>query len=111
MATLSNVPYGLISVTLIQGRKAVTAAGTPEKIVATNTYVESVEFFARKANGTANTGNIYIGTSSSAASNMRVLTAGESWSIVATKEKKINLFDFYVDSATNDDAVVYTAIN
>jgi hypothetical protein len=97
--------------TATQGVKAVGSAGTPERLVASSTLVESVEIFARKGKTTANTGNIYVGFSSSAASNTRVLEPGETWQLTAPAGKKIDLNLIYVDAATTADAVTYTSVN
>jgi hypothetical protein len=97
--------------TLTQGTKAVTAAGTPERLIGSTTKVESVEIFARKAPGTANTGAIYIGISASGGANYRVLAPDESFSISAPAGKKIDLNTIYIDAANSADAVAYTAVN
>lgn len=112
MATSSNDPYGVISATPIQGVKAVTAAGTPERLVAVNTYVEWVEIHPRKSTTAANTGAVYLGFSGTATQNYRVLlAAGDPVVYKALPGKKLNLKDFWVDAATNADAVTYTAFN
>lgn len=94
-----------------QGSKAVTSAGTPVTLVAVQTLVDCVEIHARKSKTTANTGNIYIGWSSSAASNVRVLAPGDSVSFSAPAGKKIDLQTIYIDAATSADAVTYTTLN
>lgn len=94
--------------TPIQGTKAIVA-GAPAKLVDENTAVESVEFFARKNPTTANAGNVYIGFSSAAGKNYRVLTPGQTWSI-SPRNGFIDLSKIYVDGATSDDVVVFTAI-
>jgi hypothetical protein len=97
------------AVTPSQGRKAVTAAGTPEALVGSLSLVESVHIQARKNVTTANTGNIYLGFSSSAGSNYLVLAPGDEWSWTAPPGKKLDLHLIYVDAATSADAVTYTA--
>jgi hypothetical protein len=97
------------AVTPSQGRKAVAAAGTPELLVGSLTLVESVEIQARKNVTTANTGNIYLGFSSSAGSNYRVLEPGDVFTWTAPPGKKLDLHLIYVDAATSADAVTYTA--
>lgn len=97
--------------TIANGSKAVTTAGTPVRLVAVSTLVESVEIHARKNPTTANTGAIYIGLSGTGGQNFRVLAPGESFTISAPAGKKIDLNTIFVDSATSADAVAYTSVN
>lgn len=97
--------------TITQIVKTVSAAATPEPIAASQTLVESVEIYARKAQGTANTGNVWIGPSSADGTNARLLEPGDSYTITAPAGKKIDLNDIYVDVATNGDGVVATTVN
>lgn len=99
------------ALTPTQGTKAVAAAGTPVKLVSTSTLVESVEIYARKAPATANTGNVYIGFSSTGGQNYRVLAPEGSWALSSVAGKKIDLSTIYVDAATNADAVAWTAFD
>lgn len=111
MSTLADAPYQ-VSVSFVQGSKAVAAAGTPERLVAVDTYVEFLEIHARKAPATANTGAVYLGFSPTGGQNFRVMLPGDpGHTYRATLKKKLNLKDFYVDAATNADAVTYTAGN
>lgn len=102
---------GTLAATFSQGTKAVATAGTPVRLVASVTLVESVEIHARKNTTTANTGAIYLGFSSTGGSNYRVLLAGETFSITAPAGKKLDLHLIYLDAATSADAVTYTAQN
>ena len=97
--------------TITQGTKAVTTAGTPVLLVASQTLVENVVIQAFKTPSTANTGNVYIGISASGGSNRIVLAPGQSVSFDAPAGKKLDLNTIYVDAATSADAVQYTAIN
>jgi hypothetical protein len=99
------------ALTPTQGVKTVTTAGTPVRLVATETLVESVEIHARKAAGTANTGIVYLGYSATGGQNYRALAVGEVWSQTAVAGKKIDLHLIYIDAATNGDGVIYTAQN
>lgn len=94
--------------TFSQGRTAVASAGTPVQVVSTPTHVRKVEFFARKANGTANTGVIYLGLSSVAASNYRVVAVDGTWIVEALAGTFLDLSQFYIDAANAADAVAYT---
>lgn len=97
--------------TIAQARTTVTTAGTPVKLVAISTLVDQVEIFAMKSVTVANTGNIYVGISSSGGSNLMVLSPGQTWSHKAPSGKKIDLSLIYIDAATSADAVVYTSSN
>lgn len=99
------------AMTAAQGVKAVAAAGTPVKLVATTTLVDSVTIQAQKNVTTANTGNIYVGFSSTGGQNYIVLAPGQSTSIQAPAGKKVDLSLIYIDAATNADAVAYTSLN
>jgi hypothetical protein len=97
--------------TFLQGVKTVAATATPERLVAESTLVDSVELFARKAAGTANTGNIWIGPASADGAQLRIMAAGDSITYSAPPGKKIDLYDIYIDVATAGDGVVYTALS
>lgn len=99
------------TMTVAQGVKAVATAGTPVRLVATTTLVDSVTIQAQKTVTTANTGNIYVGWSSTGGSNYIVITPGQSTSIQAPTGKKVDLNLIYIDAATNADAVAYTSLN
>jgi len=100
-----------VTVILSQGTKAVASAGTPEPLVGTPTYVSSLEIHARKNPTTANTDNIYVGFASGAGNQKRVLAPGESFPITAPPGKKIDLAGIYIDAATSDDAVTWSALS
>jgi hypothetical protein len=97
--------------TFLQGVKTVAATATPERLVASSTLVDSVELFARKAAGTANTGNIFIGPASADGAQLRIMAPGDSITYSAPAGKKIDLYNIYVDVATAGDGVVYTALS
>ena len=96
---------------LTQGNKTVAAAATPETIVASSTLVSSVEIMARKGRGVANTGDVWIGPQSANDAQLRRLVPGDAITLTAPAGKKIDLFLIYVDVATDDDGVIYTAID
>lgn len=99
------------TVTNGQAVRTVTTAGTPVRLVASSTLVDSVEIFAMKNVTTANTGNIYVGFNSTGGQNFRVLTPGSSLSMKAPPGKKLDLTLIWIDAATSADAVVYTLLN
>jgi phosphoheptose isomerase len=94
----------------LQVTKAIAAAGTPERLTASSTIVESAEIYARKDPATANTGNVFIGFSSTGGQNYRVLEPGDSFTISSDEANDLDLSLIYVDAANNDDAVVVTAL-
>lgn len=88
-----------------------TAAGTPERLIATELLVDSFEVHARKNPTTANTGAVYVGLSGVAGENYRVLLAGETLTLTAPPGTKLNVQSFWIDAATNADAVTVTTLN
>lgn len=113
-AAIPTAPGASASTTAMtgaQGVKAVAAAGTPVLLVATTTLVDSVVIVAQKSVTAANTGNIYVGFSSTGGQNYIVLTPGQSVAIQAPSGKKVDLHLIYIDAATNADAVAYTSLN
>jgi hypothetical protein len=97
-------------VTPITGRKTVALTTVPEKLVATPTYVQSVELVAQKAQASANAGIIYIGWTAGDGTQDRPMAAGDKWSITADQGQKLDLSQIYIDPATAGDGVTFTAI-
>jgi hypothetical protein len=96
--------------TILQGNKTVAATATPERLVAESTLVDSVEIVARKGRGLANTGDVWIGPQDANDAQLRRLANGDAITLTAPVGKKIDLFDIFLDVATNGDGVIYTAI-
>lgn len=96
--------------TWAQGFKTVSASGTPEPLVNAQTLVTSVVMQGYKAQGTLNTGTVYVGSSASDAVDPIALLSGYSMVIVAPPGKVIDLHTIYLDVATNGDGVGYLAI-
>lgn len=94
---------------LDQGTKAVTAAGTAERLTSAN-LVRSVELHARKNRTTANTGNIYVGVEGGSGLQYRVVEPGESFTISAGEDEVFDLSGIWIDAATSADAVTWTAL-
>lgn len=94
-----------------QGRTAVTAAGTPQRLSTVEILVDSVELHARKNVTTANTGAVYVGVSKNAGENYRVLLAGETFTMTANPGRKLNLQNIFIDAATTADAVTWTSLS
>ena len=94
------------------GLKTVTASGTAEAIVASETRVLSVVFQAMSGN----TNPVYIGDSSvnKTTSPQVALEAKESLSIIASDVSGgawLDLNEFYVDADTNGEGVSYLYIS
>ena len=87
--------------------KVVAAAGTAEPLSSTKLMVDWAEIKALKASGAANTGNIYVGTSSTAAAATGYpLTSGQTLVLQPlTGKTYIDLSLVYIDAGTSADAV------
>lgn len=91
-------------ITPTSGVKDVTTAGTREPLVGSSTIVQKVLIQAKKTN----TGDIYFGGSTVAAANGVVLTAGESLSLEANEDEKLDLNEHYLDSEVNGEGVTFS---
>lgn len=91
------------TVSPVGGAKAVTAAGTGEKLVATSTLAAWVCIQAKEANTTA----VFVGDSSvdKTSSPQITLDAGESLIIAPTEGFDLDLSTIYVDATTNGEGV------
>lgn len=103
-------PTGAATATYIQGFKTVTATNTPELMKATTGLVSSVVIQGYKAQGTLNTGNVYIGSSASDATDPIAIVPGGSLTIDAPPGKFIDLNTLYIDVATAADGVGYFGV-
>lgn len=88
--------------------KTVAAAGTRERLVAASTEVKNVTIQWHPSNA----GNVYIGDSSVAAGQGLILNASNPVAVIAVDESEsdednvlIDLYDIWVDAATNGDKV------
>lgn len=97
--------------TLDQAVKTVADAGTPERLAASATLVESVQIQACKGFNTANAGAVFIGSTSGNDANYLRLRPWETLVISAPAGKKIDLNQIYIDVATNGDGVSYLSVN
>lgn len=97
--------------TVTQGTKTVAASGTPERLAATTTLVESVILEGKNARGTNNTGSVWVGPQSADGAQLLEIAPGESIELKAPDGKKIDINLIYIDVATNADGITYTAIN
>jgi hypothetical protein len=108
---VTNVtPTGAATATYIQGFKTVTATNTPELVAASSTKVASVVFQGYKAQGTLNTGNVYIGSVVTDATDPVAILPGGSFTITAPPGKFIDLNTLYIDVATAADGVGYFGV-
>jgi hypothetical protein len=98
-------------ITPIDGIKTVAATGTPEALVSTPRTVQSVELVPQKAQGTANTGTVYIGWQSGNGLQYRpIAPTDQPFAITAPFGSKLDLSQIYIDAATAGDGVSYVAI-
>jgi hypothetical protein len=97
-------------ITPIQSKKTVAAANTPEALVAKSTAVQSVELVAQKDQNSANTGTIWVGWSSADGVCNRPMSPGDILPITAPFGQKLDLGAIYIDVATANDGVTFTAI-
>lgn len=96
--------------TYIQGFKTVAATGTPELMKASVGLVSSVVIQGYKAQGTLNTGNVYIGSVVTDATDPIAIVPGGSLTIDAPPGKYIDLNTLYIDVATAADGVGYFGV-
>ena len=101
---------GATTVQPAQGTNAIASAGTPEKLVAASTLASSVEIYGRKSPAVANTGNLYVGFSSTGGQNYRTVPPGTGFTISAAVGQKLDLSTIYVDASNSADVAVYTYI-
>lgn len=94
----------------IDGIKTVASAGTPEALVATDTFVQSVELYAQKAQFTDNAGDIGLGWSATNGTQYKRMAAGDKFSMTAGEGNKLNLAAVYIDVVTAGDGVSFVAL-
>lgn len=94
--------------TYVEGTKAPASTGTPEALSTTN-LVHSVIIRAGRTARVANTGSVWIGTSSTNDTQLIELIPGATLTITAPPGKYIDLAGIYVDSVTSTDGVVFIA--
>jgi hypothetical protein len=90
--------------------KTVSASGTPERISATDILFVSATIIGKSAARTNNTGTVYIGFSDTNDSQPLEITSGSELLVNAPSGTCLNLKDFYIDVATNNDGVVVNYI-
>jgi hypothetical protein len=97
--------------TITQGLKTVSASGTPEALG--SGMVESVAIRPKKTRTTANTGNVWVqnANTNDLAGGWELAPTDGPIVITAPAGKKVNLAAIFIDVATNDDGVIYIAIN
>lgn len=113
------VPSVTTKATFVTGSKAPASAGTPEALAAAATYVQQVVICGQRAARVANTGSVWIGSSSVNDSQLIELTPGaaaspgingSSYTLTAPPGKVIDLGDIYVDSVTVGDGVTWLGV-
>jgi hypothetical protein len=94
----------------LQGFKTVAATATPELMSSSSVKVSSVLIQGYKAQGTLNTGNVYIGSVVTDATDPIAIVPGGSLIIDAPPGKYIDLNTLYIDVATAADGVGYFGV-
>jgi hypothetical protein len=91
------------------GRKTVTTAGTPERIVASkNTYKVAAIIITALA---TNTGTVVIGDSTViAAEGTRKGSPLEAGQSVAINASEIDLYDIYIDATVSADGISWMTV-
>ena len=89
---------------IFAGAKAVTSAGTAERLRATTAVPKGFKSVLIRAK-VANTGKIYVGGSDVASSTNGGLDPGDS--IIFSSKRLMLGAEFYVDSAENGEGVDY----
>jgi hypothetical protein len=84
-----------------------SSSGTPVSVTTgTNIWCTRATIIGNKAARTANTGTVYIGPESGNDTQAYPILTGEIHVFVAPPGASLNLADWYVDVATNDDGLV-----
>jgi hypothetical protein len=89
---------------LLSGSKTVAAAGTAERLVSASRRVKSVVIIAKDNN----TGRVYVGGSDVASTTNRGLGPNQSISLEGVGW--LDLFDIYLNAATNGEGVDFYAV-
>lgn len=85
------------------------AIATPLVIAPAATYVQQVTFYGMKAARVPNVGSVFVDTIAGNDLQVPELFPGDKFTLVAPPGKYIDLGDFYVDAATLNDGVFYSA--
>jgi hypothetical protein len=93
-----------------QGYKSIASAGTPEALVSTNVYAQSVTLIGMNEFRTANTSTAYFGWTSTNDEQLFPITAGGQVVITAPPGRSINLKSIYIDVVSDSDTIVFTYI-
>ncbi len=105
--------------TFVRGAKIPAATGTPERIAAVGTYVNSVTIVAQRAARVTNTSSVWIDAIATNDLQLIELTPGASaspgingsaYSFNAPPGKVIDLGDIYVDAVTLGDGVTFLGL-
>lgn len=99
----TDSPSSEIATTKNEGTKAVTTAGTAERLTASTLKVGSVLIFPLRTN----TGRVFIGTASGALAQHVTIPLV----ISAPSGKYIDLTDYFIDVTVNGEGVAYLALS
>jgi len=86
--------------------KTVAASGTPERVSSTHIFFRSATFYGKNAARTNNTGIVWLGLTSTNDAQHIEIGPGGIWVITAPRGMVLDLYDFYLDVATNADGVL-----
>ena len=102
---MMSIADGLSKVVPQQLIKTVASNGTPERVSPVPRKFRTATFVGNKAARTANTGTVYLGWSSVNDEQFIPVTTGASVTINAPSGEAYDLFDLWIDCATNADGV------
>lgn len=102
--TVTNVTKG-VRVAPLAGTSGFTV-GVSTAGASTKLLVPSVSLTGNNARGTANTGTVYFGTSSTNDAQLEAIAAGKTVVIRAPDGGSLDLGQLYLDVATNSDGVL-----
>lgn len=86
--------------------KTIAAIATPERVSATSKKFRTAIFIGNKAARTANTGDVWIGPTSTDNDQPLKIATGAVVTITAPEGQELDLFDVWLDAATIGDGVV-----
>lgn len=102
-AIITDSPSSEIATTKNAGTKAVTTAGSAERLTASTTKVGTVLIMPLRSN----TGRVYVGTASGSLAQHFTLPL----IISAPSGKYLDLTDYYIDVTVNGEGVAYLALS
>lgn len=95
------------ALTIVSTAKSVTAAGTAEAIVSSETFAWRVDIVAEASNS----GNIYVGDSNVDKDSLKAapLASGEAYTIECPAGCRMDLNAIYIDADTSGEGIVFNS--